>query len=342
MTAPPLPAFAAPAGRAAVIAGVGGYVPPTVVTNDDLVARLDTSDEWIRTRTGIASRHVVTPGTATSDLAVEAGRRALKSAQDSQAEAVVLATTTPDHPCPATAPAVAARLGLSGVPAFDVAAVCTGFLYALAAGAGLIACGLAGRVLVIAADAFTTIIDPADRGTAVIFADGAGAVVLRAGTADEPGALGSMVLGSDGELGDLITVPAGGSRQRSSGTPAQPGDEYFKMAGRATYRHAVERMTAASLRSLADRGWQPGDIDRFAAHQANARILGAVAERLGIGPERQLSNIEHVGNTGGASIPLLLAQSAADGSLTAGHRLLLTAFGGGLAWGAATLTWPEL
>lgn len=345
MTAPEFPAvpvFGARTGRAAVIAGVGGYVPPTVVTNDDLTARLDTSDEWIRIRTGIASRHVVTPGTATSDLAVEAGRRALKSAQDSQADAVVLATTTPDHPCPATAPAVAARLGLNGVPAFDVAAVCTGFLYALAVGAGFIACGLANRVLVIAADAFTTIIDPADRGTAVIFADGAGAVVLRAGTADEPGALGSVVLGSDGELSDLITVPAGGSRQRSSGVRPQPGDEYFQMAGRATYRHAVERMTAASLRSLADTGWRPQDVDRFAAHQANARILDAVAQRLDIGPERQLSNIEHVGNTGGASIPLLLDQSAADGSLTAGDRLLLTAFGGGLAWGAATLTWPEL
>ncbi|MFK3733005.1 beta-ketoacyl-ACP synthase III [Streptomyces sp. NPDC088090] len=334
--------FTAPAGRAPVLAGVGGHVPPTVVTNADLVARLDTSDDWIRTRTGIATRHVVTPGTATSDLAVEAGLQALKSSHDSQVDAVVLATTTPDHPCPATAPAVAARLGLGGVPAFDVAAVCAGFLYALATGAGHIATGLADRVLVIAADAFTTIVDPDDRGTAVIFADGAGAVVLRAGTAGEPGALGSLVLGSDGELSDLITVPAGGSRQRASGLAPRPGEEYFRMAGRATYRHAVERMTAASLHALADAGWRPGDVDRFAAHQANARILAAVSERLGIGPARQLSNIEHVGNTGGASIPLLLDQSAADGSLKAGDRLLLTAFGGGLSWGAATLTWPEL
>ncbi|MFF5492733.1 beta-ketoacyl-ACP synthase III [Streptomyces aquilus] len=341
MTAP-LPAFGAPPGRAPVIVGVGGHVPPNVVTNDDLVARLDTSDEWIRTRTGIAARHVVTPGTATSDLAVEAGRKALKSAQDAQVDAVVLATTTPDHPCPATAPAVAGRLGLTGVPAFDVAAVCTGFLYALATGAGFLASGLAERVLVIAADAFTTIVDPADRGTAVIFADGAGAVVLKAGDADEPGALNSVVLGSDGELSDLISVPAGGSRQRSTGRPPEPGDEYFHMAGRATYRHAVERMTAAARQSLAGAGWAPEDVDRFASHQANARILEAVAERLGIGPERRLSNIEHVGNTGGASIPLLLAQKSADGGLKAGDRVLLTAFGGGLAWGAATLTWPEL
>ncbi|SDO36882.1 beta-ketoacyl-ACP synthase III [Actinacidiphila guanduensis] len=339
--AAPLPAAPAP-GRAAVVAGVGGYVPPNLVTNEDLVARLDTSDEWIRTRTGIATRHVVSPGTATSDLAVEAGRRALKSADDSQVDAVVLATTTPDHICPATAPAVATRLGLSGVPAFDVAAVCTGFLYALAAGSGLIAGGIAERVLVIAADAFTTIIDPQDRGTAVIFADGAGAVVLRAGSPREPGAVGPIVLGSDGENSDLIGVPAGGSRQRSSGVPAAPGEEFFKMNGRATYRQAVERMTETSLRSLAAAGWQPHQVDRFAAHQANARILTAVAERLGIEPERQLSNIERVGNTGGASIPLLLAQASEEGSLVAGDRVLMTAFGGGLAWGAATVTWPAL
>ncbi|GAA0665334.1 beta-ketoacyl-ACP synthase III [Kitasatospora atroaurantiaca] len=332
----------AAAGRAAVIAGIGSYLPPQLVTNEDLTARLDTSDEWIRTRTGISTRHVVSPGMATSDLAVEAGRRALKSADESQVDAVVLATTTPDRPCPATAPDVAARLGLGGVAAFDVSAVCSGFLYALATGAGLIAAGTADRVLLIAADAFTTIIDPQDRSTAVIFADGAGAVVLRAGNADEPGALGPVVLGSDGELSDLIEVPAGGSRQRSSGREPEPGDEYFKMRGRDIYRHAVERMTSASQQAVAAAGWTLEDVDRFAAHQANARILAAVAERLGIPAERQLSNIERVGNTGVASIPVLLSESAADGSLAAGQRVLLTAFGGGLAWGAATVVWPQL
>lgn len=160
--------------RAAVLAGVGGWVPPHVVTNDDLSAHLDTSDEWIRTRTGIRTRHRVSPGMATSDLAVEAGRRALDSSGDDRAGAVVLATTTPDRICPATAPDVAARLGLAGVPAFDVSAVCTGFLYGLATAAGLIATGVAERVLLIGADAFTTIVDPTDRSTAVIFADGAG------------------------------------------------------------------------------------------------------------------------------------------------------------------------
>lgn len=173
-------------GPAAVLAGLGAYLPPQVVTNEDLSRRLDTSDEWIRSRTGIATRHVVTPGTATSDLAVEAGWRALKSAGDDRVDAVVLATTTPDQPCPATAPQVAARLGLGHVPAFDVAAVCSGFLFGLASAEGLIASGLAERVLLIAADAFTTIINPEDRTTAVIFADGAGAVLLRAARPANP------------------------------------------------------------------------------------------------------------------------------------------------------------
>lgn len=329
-------------GRAAVVCGIGSYLPPDVVTNDDLARRLDTSDHWIRTRTGISRRHVIAPGTATGDLAVEAGLRALKSAGGERAEAVVLATTTPDQPCPATAPQVAARLGLGHVPAFDVSAVCSGFLYGLATAAGLIAAGTAGSVLLVAADAFTTIIDPEDRTTAVIFADGAGAVVLRAGDAGEPGAVGPLLLGSDGELSDLIEVPAGGSRQRSSGRPAAPKEHFFRMAGRDTYRHAVERMTATSATAAERAGWRLADVDRFAAHQANARILEAVSERLGIPGPRRLSNIDRVGNTGAASLPLLLAEATADGRLSAGHRVLLTAFGGGLSWGATTLVWPEL
>ncbi|WP_327067867.1 beta-ketoacyl-ACP synthase III [Kitasatospora sp. NBC_01302] len=329
-------------GPAAVLAGLGAYLPPQVVTNEDLSRRLDTSDEWIRSRTGIATRHVVTPGTATSDLAVEAGWRALKSAGDDRVDAVVLATTTPDQPCPATAPQVAARLGLGHVPAFDVAAVCSGFLFGLASAEGLIASGLAERVLLIAADAFTTIINPEDRTTAVIFADGAGAVLLRAGEAGEPGAIGRQILGSDGESSHLIEVPAGGSRQRSSGRPAAPGDEYFRMVGRETYRHAVERMTSVSTQAAEAAGWRLDEVDRFVAHQANARILGSVADRLGIPEDRRLSNIAHVGNTGAASIPVLLAEAAADGGLRAGHKVLLTAFGGGLSWGATTLVWPEV
>ncbi len=332
----------ASSGRAAVIAGIGCHLPPDVVTNEELTRRLETSDEWIRSRTGIATRHMVAPGVATSDLAVEAGRRALESAGGG-ADAVVLATTPPDRPCPATAPDVAHRLGLGGVAAFDVSAVCSGFLYGLAAAAGFIASGTAERVLLIAADAFTTIIDPQDRGTAVIFADGAGAVVLRAGDASEPGAVGRVVLGSDGGLNRLIQVPAGGSRQRSSGVAPEPGEEFFRMAGREVYRHAVERMTTSSRQAAEAAGWDtPAAADRFAAHQANSRILATVADDLGIAHERRLSNIERVGNTGAASLAVLLAQAAAEGTLTAGHRLLLTAFGGGLTWGATALVWPDV
>ncbi|MFI1328945.1 beta-ketoacyl-ACP synthase III [Streptomyces sp. NPDC020845] len=330
---------------ASVIVGIGAYVPPNPVTNHDLTARLDTSDEWIRTRTGISSRHMVLPGQATSDLAVEAGRRALESAGPEHAEgvdAVVLATTTPDRACPATAPEVTSRLGLGTVAAFDVSAVCSGFLYGLATATGLIAAGTAGRVLLIAADAFTTLIDPQDRATAVIFADGAGAVVLRAGEPDEPGAVGRVVLGSDGSLSGLLQVPGGGSRQRSLGGPVKPGDEFLRMAGRDTYRHAVGRMTEASRQAVQAAGWGLADIDRLAAHQANARILATVADDLGIPEDRRLSNIAYNGNTVAASIPLLLADATADGSLAAGHRVLLTAFGAGLAWGAATVLWPDV
>src|SRR5512142_1885807 len=205
--------------RSAVVEGLGGWVPRRVVTNAELTARLDTSDEWIRSRTGIRERRVVSPGMSTSDLAVQAGTLALKSGGGSRTDAVVVVTMTPDRSCPATAPEVAARLGLSGVPAYDLAAVCSGFVYALAMAAGMIATELADRVLVIGADALSSVTNPADRGTAVVLADGAGAVVLRAGRPAEPGALGPFDLGSDGDASDLIAVPAGGARQRLSARP---------------------------------------------------------------------------------------------------------------------------
>jgi 3-oxoacyl-[acyl-carrier-protein] synthase-3 len=320
-------------GTAAVLCGAACWLPPVSVTNAELCSRLDTTEEWILSRTGISARRVAGPGVATSDLAVEAGARALKSSGDGTVQALVLATTTPDRPCPATAPAVAARLGLTGIAAFDVSAVCSGFLYALATAAGFIAAGLADRVLVIAAETFSTLLDPADRTTVPIFGDGAGAVVLRRGYAAEPGAVGRVVLGSDGERSELITVEPGASRQ-------QPG--YFRMQGREVFRHAVERMTAAARAAADDAGWNLADVDRVVAHQANARITTAAARTLGIPQDRWAQNVADVGNTAGASVPILLAQAAARGFLAPGHRVLLTAFGGGLTWGAATLVWPEL
>ncbi|MBV6698889.1 ketoacyl-ACP synthase III [Kitasatospora aureofaciens] len=328
--------------RAAVLAGVGATVPPRVVTNDELARRLDTSDEWIRTRTGIVQRHVIDPGMTTGDLAVEAGQRALKSAGTTTVDLVVLATTTPDRPCPATAPSVATRIGLVGVPAFDVAAVCSGFLYALQVGADAIAAGHAERVLVIGAETFSTILDPADRSTAAIFGDGAGAVVLRAGQPDEPGAVRHVQLGSDGSMADLITVRGGGAEERSGGRPPLPEDAYFRMAGKSVFFTAVRRMAESSRTVLERTGWQVTDVDRVVAHQANVRIIHAVAEQLGIPADRAVINIDRVGNTSAASIPLALADGAADGRLTPGDRVLLTAFGGGATWGAATLTWPDV
>lgn len=331
------------AGRAAVIAGLGAAVPPTVVTNAELAQRLDTSDEWIRSRTGIAARHIAASGTATSDLAVRAAERALASAGDNGGvDLVVLATSTPDHPCPATAPLVADRLGLGQAGAFDVSAVCAGFTYALAVGRAAIAGGLAERVLVIGAETFSTLLDPQDRSTVVIFGDGAGAVLLRAGRPDEPGAVISTDLGSDGQLADLIAVPAGGSRSRlAPGSPA-PGSEYFTMNGRAVFRTAVDRMTCSSRRVLERTGWSARSVAWLVAHQANARILAAVAENLEIPVERAFLNLDRRGNTSAASIPLALADGAAQGRFRTGDRMLVTAFGGGAAWGSATFTWPEI
>lgn len=328
--------------RAAVLAGVGGFVPPRVVTNEELSRRLDTSDAWIRTRTGIAERHVVDPGISTGDLAVEAGGRALKNAGADGADLVIVATTTPDRACPATAPTVAARLGLTDVPAYDVAAVCSGFVYALQAGTAAVSAGFAEQALVIGAESFSTILDPADRTTSVIFGDGAGAVLLRAGERTEPGAVLDVHLGSDGSMADLITVRGGGAEERSRGGTPRPEDRYFRMDGKSVFFAAVRRMAESSRTVMARTGWEVADVDRLVGHQANTRIIHAVAEQLGLAPERAVLNIERVGNTSAASIPLALADGLADGTLRAGHRVLLTAFGGGATWGSATLVWPDL
>ena len=327
------------AGPAAVLEGVGGYVPPQVVTNDDLGRELDTSDEWIVARTGIRRRHVIDQGTATSDLAVEAAQRALKSAGTSEVDALILATTTPDRRCPATAPDVAARLGLAGIAAFDISAVCSGFVYGLAVAAGTVAAGIAGRVLLVGAETYSTILDPADRSTRVIFGDGAGAVVLRRGTPAEPGALGPIDLGSDGTLNEVIMIAGGGSRRDPEDASPSP---YLSMLGSTVFRVAVERMTASSRAALARAGWTPADVDRVVAHQSNARITALLGKQLGIPADRLVSNIAEVGNTAAASIPLALTHASADGTLQPGHRVLITAFGGGVAWGSTTLTWPQI
>jgi 3-oxoacyl-[acyl-carrier-protein] synthase-3 len=328
--------------RAAVLCGLGSWTPPDIVTNEDLAAVLDTSDEWIRRKTGVVRRHIAAQGVATSELAVEAGQRALKSAGLDTVDALILATTTPDRPCPATAPEVAARLGLGTIAAFDVGAVCSGFIYALANGAGLIATGIAERVLVIAAEVFSAILNPCDRSTRVIFGDGAGAVVLRAGNVHDVGAIGPFTLGSDGRGSDLITVPAGGSRMPYGASGSSKSDQYFAMQGQAVYRHAVEKMVQSTTRVLELAEWSVSMVDWLVCHQANQRILNSVAARLGIPAGRCLINIDQVGNTAAASIPLALAHGVECQALRPGDRVALTAFGGGLTWGSALLRWPEI
>jgi 3-oxoacyl-[acyl-carrier-protein] synthase III len=215
-------------------------------------------------------------------------------------------------------------------------------VYALAAGAGLVTMGPAGRALVIGADTFYTILDPADRTTTALFGDGAGAVLLRHGHAAEPGALHGWDLGSDGARGDLMGMPGGGSRQRSTGLPVKEEDTYFAMHGRAVFAQAVQRMSASLRRSAQRAGWRLADVDRFVLHQGNARILTAVAQRLGVPDDRFVANIERVGNTVAASVPLALADAIRSGQLRPGHRILLASFGGGLTWGSVALVWPRL
>lgn len=303
------------------VAGLGAHLPERVVTNADLAAVLDTSDEWIVTRSGISQRRIAGSGETTTSLAIAAARAALADAGVEHVDAVIVATTTADAVMPQTAPLVAAALGLRA-GAFDVAAACSGFVYGLSAGAGLIATGSAHDVLVIGVDLMSRVTDPEDRGTAVLFGDGAGAVLLSAGA---EGSVGPFDLGSAGELSELLEVP--------------PGERYLRMRGKEIYRHAVEQMVASSRAVLARAGLDSSDVDLLVAHQANARILEAVAKRLDVDDDRCVVTVGQHGNTSAASIPLALCQARADGRLTKGDRVLITAFGAGLTWGSAVVTW---
>ncbi|MFJ3830519.1 beta-ketoacyl-ACP synthase 3 [Streptomyces sp. NPDC090046] len=330
--------------RTSVLTGLGSYVPPRAVTNDELCGRRPLGDEWIRERIGVASRRIA-DGEATVDLAVRAGRHALTAAGTSRADAVVLATTSPDRLLPAGAPEVAARLGLGTVPAFDLASGCSGFLYGLAVASSMITSGTCDSVLVVASDVFSAFLDPQDWLMSAIFGDGAGAVLLRAGAPDTPGAFGPFDLGSDGAQADLLEVPGGGTRARKR-MLAEPGGEepppYFRMDGPTVLKQAVVGMCDSLTRALARAGWPLGALDVVVAHQANRRILDGITDELGLAPGQVLSHIEAYGNTAAASVPVLLAQAAAAGTLVPGQRVALTAYGAGLAWGSTTLVWPEV
>ena len=318
------------------IAGLGSYLPARVVTNHDLAQVLDTSDEWIRSRTGISQRHVVAADEATSDLAAAAGKAALADAGlgIEDVTSIVVATTTPDHPVPGTAPLVAARLG-SNVGAFDVNAACSGFVYGLRVGSAMAATG-DGAVLVIGAESITRVVDQEDRGTAILFGDGAGAVVL---VPDPTASMGPFELGVDGDDPSMLWTATGGTRSPVDAASLAARTNYLSMRGGDVYRHAVPRMAAASAAVLADAGLTVDDVDLFVGHQANVRILNAVVQRLGVDPDRSYITVDQHGNTSAASIPLALADARDAGKLKPGDTVLLGAFGAGLTWAACLLTW---
>lgn len=317
------------------ITGLGSYLPAQVVTNEDFAKRLDTSDEWIRTRTGIRERHYAAPDEATSDLAFAAGRAALRDAglTPDDIDVIIVATTTPDHPVPATAPIVAAKLGRT-CTAFDLNAACSGFVYGLQVGAGIAAGG--STVLLIGAETLTRYVDHDDRSIAVLFGDGAGAVVLQR---DEAAAMGPFDLGSDGSELEILWMRAGGSREPFDPVAHVDASSRMSMRGGDVYRHAVTRMTSSSQIVLESAGLSVDDIDLMVGHQANQRILEAVGQRLGVPEGRSHMTVDRHGNTSAASIPLALDDARREGRLEPGTRLLLTAFGGGLTWGSCILTW---
>ncbi|MDP3658470.1 beta-ketoacyl-ACP synthase III [Phenylobacterium sp.] len=317
-----------------VVTGVGGYLPDEVVTNDDLAKFVDTTDDWIVERTGIHARHRAAPEQAVSDLALVAAQRALAAAGRTAAEVdlIVVGTTTPDLTFPATATIVQRKLGAPIGVAFDVQAVCSGFVYALSVADGFVARGRSRCALVIGAETMTRLMDWTDRGTCVLFGDGAGAVVLEPGEGkgdtNDRGLLG-FALRADGTKQDLLYVDGGVSTSGDIGK--------LRMQGNQVFRHAVVNISEAVLAAAADAGVDVADVDWFIPHQANQRILEGVAKRLGIDPAKVVSTVATHANTSAASIPLAMDQAIADGRIKPGQLLLLEAMGGGLTWGACVV-----
>lgn len=325
--------------RGAAIAGVGVYVPARVVTNDDLSRTLDTSDEWIRQRTGIRRRHIAEPEQAASSLGVLAALEALREARisPSQVDLVVVASISHDQAMPATAARVAHGIGAVNAGAVDISAGCAGLVYALGLASAAVAAGVHQHVLVVGAEVISRILDWSDRSTAVLFGDAAGALLLSP-TAG-PNRILAVDLGNDGSGADLLQIPAGGSRLPASVDTVQRGLHYLKMNGREVYRFATRVVPISARRVLAKCGLDIGAVDLVVPHQANTRIIDAVAGKLGVERERVFSNLEEYGNTSCASIPLCLAEARSKGLLRDGSVVLLLGFGSGLSWGSCVLRW---
>ena len=314
------------------IVGTGGYLPAQILTNHDLARRLDTSDAWIHARTGIRERRIAAPAEQTSDLALHASRAALAAAGIAPADVdlIVVATTTPDIVFPSTACILQAKLGAGGGPAFDIQAVCSGFVYALAVADRLVAAGMARNALVVGAEVYSRILDWNDRGTCVLFGDGAGAVVLVPSRV--PGIM-SAHLHADGKQRDILCVPGSLNSGGVSGSP------FVHMDGQAVFKFAVNVMAQVGAEALVANGVDAGAVDWLIPHQANIRIMDATAKKLGVPAERVISTVDRHANTSAASIPLALDEAVRDGRVTEGQRLLLIGVGGGFTWGSVFLTW---
>ena len=322
--------------RHTIIRSVGAYLPARILTNDELAKTVDTSDEWIQQRTGIRQRHIAAEGEFTSHLAIKASQRALDHAglKGSDLDLIVLATATPDETFPATATRVQAELGMTGGAAFDVQAVCAGFVYAVSVADSLIKNGIASTALVIGAETFSRILDWDDRGTCVLFGDGAGAIVLKGeqgtGTSADRGILANA-LHSDGRQHDILYVDGGPSSTRTTGL--------LRMEGKEVFKHAVVNMAAVVGEVLEKAGLESKDIDWLVPHQANKRIIDGTGRKLGLPPERVVVTVDRHANTSAASIPLALDVAVKDGRIKRGDLLLMEGIGGGLAWGASLVRW---
>ncbi|HKC54231.1 MAG TPA: beta-ketoacyl-ACP synthase III [Burkholderiales bacterium] len=310
------------------IIGTGSYLPPKVVTNDDLAKQMDTTDEWIRTRTGIRQRHIAEPSQASSDLGVEASRAALAAARvvPQEIDLIIVATATPDYIFPSTACIMQAKLGIKGCAAFDIQAVCSGFVYALAIADKLIRSGQHRCALIVGTEVYSRILDWKDRGTAVLFGDGAGAVVVRADS--KPGIMAS-VLHADGSYADILSVPGNVCSGKIVGSP------FLQMDGQAVFKFAVKVLDEVARETLALCGLTPLDIDWLIPHQANVRILEATARKLGVDLSKLVVTVDRHGNTSAASVPLALDVAIRDGRIKPGHKVMLQGVGGGFTWGAS-------
>jgi 3-oxoacyl-[acyl-carrier-protein] synthase-3 len=323
----------------AKITALGTYVPPRVMTNADLEKIIETSDEWIVTRTGIRERHVVDQGVATSDLAVEATKRALaeRAIDANEIEAIVVATVTPDMLFPSTACLVQHKLGMKNVWGFDLSAACSAFVYALQTGAQFVATGAHKKVLVIGADVMTSILDYTDRATCILFGDGAGAVILEP-SEDDNGII-DFVHEVDGSGGCSLYMPAGGSLHPASHETVDQRMHYIRQDGQAVFKFAVRKMAEVCETLLQRNGVKASDIDCFIPHQANQRIINATAERVGLKPENVIINIDRFGNTTAGTIPLAMQTAREQGKLKKGDLVLLASVGAGFTVGATLLRW---